>query len=204
MNFFRKKIVNVYVDGFNLYHAIEALNEPSLKWVDLRSLSVSLCKEDEELGLVKYFSAYATWKHTSVKRHKAYVTALHEMGVDCILGKFKKRPVNCRKCGNSYTSHEEKETDVNIGIHLVSDALLDKFTRAIVISADTDLHPAIEMARHLTQKEVDMVAPPNRMNSSHRIRPIMELRKSRLRKNLLPHRVVLSDGSHLYRPDEYS
>lgn len=30
--------VIVYIDGFNLYHAIDRLNEPSLKWLDLRAV----------------------------------------------------------------------------------------------------------------------------------------------------------------------
>ena len=36
--------VTVYVDGFNLYHAIEALADPILKWTDLRSLAQSYLK----------------------------------------------------------------------------------------------------------------------------------------------------------------
>ena len=30
-----RRRVSVYIDGFNLYHAIDALNENHLKWLDL-------------------------------------------------------------------------------------------------------------------------------------------------------------------------
>jgi hypothetical protein len=53
--------VACYVDGFNLYHAIHELNKPHLKWLDIRALAASLCREGETLTKVAYFSAYPTW-----------------------------------------------------------------------------------------------------------------------------------------------
>ena len=56
------KRVFVYVDGFNLYHAIDDLNQDHLKWVNLWALSEKLIAQDgrEQLVVVKYFSAFAT------------------------------------------------------------------------------------------------------------------------------------------------
>jgi hypothetical protein len=53
--------VACYIDGFNLYHAIADLGKPHLKWVDLFALAQSLCRAEETLVKVAYFSAYATW-----------------------------------------------------------------------------------------------------------------------------------------------
>jgi hypothetical protein len=50
-----------YVDGFNLYHSIEALHEPPLKWSDLRALAQSFLSTDDELRGVVYFTAIADW-----------------------------------------------------------------------------------------------------------------------------------------------
>ena len=72
--------VFVYVDGFNLYHAINELRDDSLKWLCLRRLSESMISEREELESVKYFSAYATWIPDAHKRHRAYVAALKAEG----------------------------------------------------------------------------------------------------------------------------
>lgn len=64
--------VIVYVDGFNLYHAIDDLKRPHLKWLDLRALAESLLRKDETLKSVKYFSAYATWMPDRYARHRDY------------------------------------------------------------------------------------------------------------------------------------
>jgi hypothetical protein len=41
--------VACYLDGFNLYHAIDDLQKPHLKWVDLEALAQSICRGDETL-----------------------------------------------------------------------------------------------------------------------------------------------------------
>ena len=55
----KKRKTIAYIDGFNLFHAINELSRPELKWVNLWSLSESLLREEEELIEVNYFSAYA-------------------------------------------------------------------------------------------------------------------------------------------------
>jgi hypothetical protein len=36
--------VITYIDGFNLYHAVDDLKDQSLKWLDLWALSASLLR----------------------------------------------------------------------------------------------------------------------------------------------------------------
>ena len=136
-----------YIDGFNLYHSIKELNRPQLKWVNLWSLSESLLRKHEELIEVNYFSAYATWIPDAYKRHREYTKALQQEGVSLVLGQFKDKFVTCKKCGRRYTTKEEKETDVNIALRLVTDGILDRYDRAILITADTDLRTAIDTAK---------------------------------------------------------
>jgi hypothetical protein len=63
-----------FIDGFNLYHAIDKLDQPHLKWLDLRSLSlVFICPQSQSLDGVYYFSAYADWLPQSKKRHIQYI-----------------------------------------------------------------------------------------------------------------------------------
>lgn len=159
------KRVSVYVDGFNLYHALDALGQDHLKWLNLWVLSETLVRTGEFVTAVKYFTAYAKWKPASYRRQQRYVAALQAHGVEVIEGRFKKKMLRCRGCNVRYTTHEEKETDVNIGVHLMADALKDRFDRALVISADTDLNSAVTLARReTTGKLIDVVAPPGRMN----------------------------------------
>jgi len=46
----------VYVDGFNLYHSLLKGND-SVKWLDLKALSGALLNQDNEITLIRYFTA---------------------------------------------------------------------------------------------------------------------------------------------------
>jgi hypothetical protein len=50
-----------YFDGLNLYHAIDELNRPHFKWVDLAALARTMLRPGEQIASAKYFSAFATW-----------------------------------------------------------------------------------------------------------------------------------------------
>lgn len=193
----------VYIDGFNLYHAIDDLCEPHLKWVDLWALSEKLLLTGQQLLAVKYFTAYATWRPESYRRHQRYVASLEAKGVTPIIGRFKRKTVRCQaKCRRTYITHEEKETDVNIGVHLVADALNDRFDRALVLSADTDLNSAVALARvEAPAKRIDVVAPPNRKGRNSAA--LFEVTKGRIRSSLLPSLIELSDGRAILRPRSY-
>lgn len=194
----------VYVDGFNLYHAINDLRDDSLKWLCLRRLSESIVRPDERVTKIKYFSAYATWMPAAYKRHRAYVQALQEEGVEFIEGQFKKKFLRCKVCSAQYQTHEEKETDVNIGIHLVRDTFEGRFDRAIIVSADTDMRSAVKMARGISgTKIIDVVSPPKRMKYARSLEPIFELPKGKIRSARLNESYPLNKGRIVYCPIKY-
>ena len=197
------KRVSIYIDGFNLYHALCELREDHLKWLDLWSLSQTIIRKGETLETVKYFTAYATWRPSSYRRHQRYIAALQKRGVQPIIGRFKEKKLRCQaKCRQSFTTHEEKETDVNIGVHLIADALLDRFDRAIVISADTDLNAAVTLARQESNgKLIDIAAPPGRKGRNSVAQ--FEVTKGRVRKSLLPAAISLDGARTVTRPSEY-
>ena len=188
-----------YIDGFNLYHAIDALKQPHLKWLDLWALSASLAREGEALVGVYYFSAYPTWKPESEQRHRVYVRALMARGVTCQMGHFKRKDKRCNTCGATWTGHEEKETDVHMGARIVADAYEDRFDRAIVITADSDLLPAIKIVRvAFPAKEVFVAAPPKRMAHARGLQPKLEITQGRLAKCRLPERMSEAGGAAIF------
>ena len=200
----RMKRVITYIDGFNLYHAVDDLKDQSLKWLDLWALSESLLRQNETLKAVNYFSAFATWLPDPYARHRTYVAALQARGVTTIMGKFKQKPRSCRACGAKWIGHEEKETDVHIAVRLVADALLNDFERAIVISADSDLAPALRVVRqHQPGKELFVAAPPGRFASARDLGPKLEVTKGKIRKCLLPAQLLDASGNPIIRPVEY-
>ena len=148
-------------DGFNLYHAVHGLRKPHLKWLDLWALTQSIARASETVTAVNYISAYATWLPPAQLRHREYVKALEHQGVTCIMGHFKSKPQKCKSCQAQWVSHEEKETDVHIAARLVADAYEDKFDRAVLITADSDLAPALNIiSAAFPKKQLFVVAPP--------------------------------------------
>jgi NYN domain len=154
--------VACYVDGFNLYHAIDDLQKPHLKWVNLWALAQSICRPDETLIKVAYFSAYATWKPDAYSRHRQYVAALKSANVQRHMARFSEKSARCRKCKATWKQHEEKETDVHFSLTL-EDAIDNVFDRALIVCADSDHVPAVRRVRtRLPAKQIFAATPPGR------------------------------------------
>jgi uncharacterized LabA/DUF88 family protein len=178
-----------YVDGFNLYHAINDLRKPHLKWLNLMSLAQSICRPGEQLVKVAYFSAYATWLPASYARHRAYISELKGVGVECHMAKFNTRTVSCRDCTSSWQSREEKETDVHFALTFLEDAIDNKFQRAIIVSADGDYVPAVRKVRtRFPAKQIFLAAPPGRHSTARALIAVAnsatEITQGRVGRNL--------------------
>lgn len=190
--------VECFVDGFNLYHAVENLGLPHLKWFDLRGLIEAFTDPvKHEIASVYYFSAYATWLPTAYERHRQYVAAIQARGVTPILGRFKEKDARCRSCRASYKTHEEKETDVNIALWLLNQAYKDTFDEAFIVSRDSDLTPAIKMVKEqFPSKSIKVISPPNAGHSKEIAgivgrKKLASIKQIHLERSLLPQ--VVSD-----------
>ncbi|MGJ3262050.1 MAG: NYN domain-containing protein [Salinarimonas sp.] len=198
--------VIAYIDGFNLYHAIDDLRRPHLKWLDLWSLCASICGSGETLTAVNFYTALPGWKPAALSRHREYLKALRASGVTCILGHFKEKQRSCRRCGSTWLAHEEKETDVAIAVQVVADALTGACERAIIVSADSDLAPALKIIRAYRSSglSANVVAPPGRLAAARDLAPIFELTRGRIGKHLLPDSMIDANGAVLFtRPASY-
>lgn len=198
--------IAAFVDGFNLYHSIEEMHKPELKWLDLQTLVRGFLRSEETLIQVKYFTALATWNPEKQQRHKRYIRALELLGVEVAKGRFKKQIKTCPKCGVKYKSWEEKRTDVNIAVSMVKGAVLDEYDTALLISGDTDLLPALGAIRELCPgKKLGILFPTNRHHAemeqaadfSQTIKPGF------LESCLLADRIRLPSGKYLTPPEEW-
>ena len=204
------KRVKCFVDGFNLYHAIADLRANHLKWLDLRKLAGAFIKPTQEkLETVFYFSAYPTWLQDSYRRHQIYVKALETMGVTVIIGHFKEKPKRCLSCGVQWRAHEEKQSDVNFAIHLLHEAHIDGFDKAFLITADSDLCPAIDLVLDtFPEKELVILTPPNRYQIAREIRSKVttnKIKQKHLNVSLLPEAIYDKAGQLICaRPIEYA
>lgn len=145
----RKRSI-VYVDGLNLYYG--ALKGTKNRWLDLQSYFVRL-RQDDELEEIVYFTSAVRGKEQAL-RQKIYLDALSTSPkVSIVLGKFKYTEVYCgvRACSFSGTRQfrkpEEKRTDVNIAVRMVSDAYHRRCERMILVSGDSDLMPPLSLIR---------------------------------------------------------
>lgn len=154
------------VDGFNVYHslvdaskAVGFKNETGTKWLDLYGLCKSylpLFGSDATLAGVFYFSAYAQHLEKSkpgvVARHKHYGHVLEQTGVVCEMGRFKRKLVKCRICKKEFERHEEKETDVAVSVKVLELFANDVADRVVLVTGDTDVAPAVRLAKKLHPK----------------------------------------------------
>lgn len=197
--------VAVYVDGFNVYHAIDR-HCPQYHWLDYHQLAQCFTPPADTLVSVVYFSAYAKWKIGGWKRHQDYVRALDAVGVEAVLGHFKATSPRCPLCKQTYLTHEEKRTDVNIALRVVRDAILDVYDRALILSADGDLEPVWPTLKALhLEKRVGIVLPIGTQHTTlERAADFtLHLREAHLRQSQFPDVVVACDGTRIPKADEY-
>lgn len=181
----------VYVDGFNLYHGLKDETGRAHLWLDLVKLSQSL-RPRQRLVMVRYFTAPVLNNPDGQGRQAHYqsaLLALHPGKIEIVQGRYQARTVRCLNCGHRHTKYEEKETDVNIAASLLTDAALHNMDTAIIISADSDLSPAVKAAMKLHPPLFIAAAfPPNR--NSHELKSLMPasfpIGRNKISQNQLP------------------
>lgn len=193
-----------YVDGFNVYHAVRK-HCPQHLWLDYHRLAELFTRPPDTLADVVYFSAYARWKVDSWKDHVQYVKALESVGVEVVLGKFKETHPQCPNCRQAYLSHEEKQTDVNLALRVVSDAVLGRYDRAVIVSADGDLVPVWTALVRLgipAEKRVGILLPIGTAHTTleRSAHFTLHLENKHLHKAQFPDSVPLADGSLIMKP----
>lgn len=201
--------VAVYVDGFNLYFGLKAKHGRKYLWLDLQALATSLLRPGQTLEQITYFTARVRNDPEGQQRQSDYLDALasHSALVTVVDGRFQEKPRHCRDCGAAWTVYEEKETDVNIAATLIEDAVLDRYDTALLISADSDLCPAIvTMKRLRPEKKIIAVFPPKRhsVDLKHAVDGYLLLGADKIRQAQLPTEIITNAGITLRRPKRWT
>lgn len=139
-------LVNVYIDGFNLYYG--ALKRTPYKWLDLGKL-VSTLLPNDTIQEIHYFTARVSarpYNSTSAHDQSLYLRALKTIpNVRIVYGHFLTHSVpmylsNVSPAQKVWVDKtEEKGSDVNLASHLLRDAYLRRFEVAVLITNDSDL-----------------------------------------------------------------
>lgn len=163
----------IFIDGFNLYHslkdAIKKTNYSKVRWLNIYSMCDHFIKQPARgfvtdslsCECIHFYSARP--KHAfpdTRKRFDLYMDCLRNTGLEVHLGKYRKRTATCKICKQTYTYHEEKETDVAIGVGIIQNVCNHNLDAIIVISGDADLIPAYKVIKEMRPSTIRMVALP--------------------------------------------
>lgn len=201
--------MGVYVDGFNLYHGLHDKFGRRMLWLDLVALAQSL-RPTYKLEHLHYFTAPVLNDPGAASRQGIYQEALKAASpgvVQITQGRYQTKTLKCRKCGNEYRSYEEKETDVSIAANIVADAARSRFDAALIISADSDLIPAIKAARDLQPALFAVAAFPPKRNSDELKRYLpasFHIGAAKIRAAQLPASVTDGSGRVYSRPKKWT
>jgi uncharacterized LabA/DUF88 family protein len=211
------KNVAFVVDGFNMYYSlrrVEELTRNRVKWLDLRTLLSKYLQpvrdalgERVEISRVYYFSALATHLTSHdrdvVNRHLSYISALESTGVQVVLSRFKQKDISCPKCHHQWKRHEEKETDVALGVKIIEVLARNEGDAVVVITGDTDLIPAIRTAQGLFPHRKIGVGFPFMRHSAdlERIADFaFKIGQKELQRSQFAPELKLPDGSVIRKP----
>ncbi len=193
-----------FVDGLNLYHGIRDEGHLKFRWLDIEGMVDSLAGEaGGSLGMsldvtrVVYCTSIVTHKQAS-RRQDIYLQALeqHCKRIEIRRGSYEEKVRVCANCNAKVGFQTEKQTDVNLAVEMVMDAMRPEGKRAevqLLVTGDTDLLPAIRAVRDCGV-EVVAIAPLARgcalesfaAAASRTIR----VRRRHLRDHLLPDLVL--------------
>ncbi|ROL61716.1 NYN domain-containing protein [Bacteroidetes/Chlorobi group bacterium ChocPot_Mid] len=203
-----EKRVITYIDGFNLYFGLKSKGWRKYYWLNLYELSKKLIKQEQSLVKVKYFTARIEMPDDKRKRQLQFLEALETLKqIDLFYGKYLSTTMICRNCGSRWLKSNEKETDVNIAIEILTDAIQDNFDTALIISGDSDLSPAIRRTKQLfPDKRIISVFPPNRV--SNELQNVVDgyfvLSENKIKSSLFPDKIIKPDGFILHKPIEWN
>lgn len=197
----------VYVDGFNLFHAIDDLGADHLKWIDLESLCKQFIGPDDEIVKITYCSAYATYRPEAYRKHQHFVEAQPDIVVP-VMGKFRERRRRCGECGQKYDCHEEKETDVNIAVQMLLDAHKGQHECTYLLTADSDMVPAVRALREsFPDIRIRLIYPIRRgtsglLDAAGLERP-KRMKRAHLERAMMSAEVAKANGRVVTRPAKY-
>lgn len=123
---------------------------------------------------IKYFTARISGRdgnNDSPLRQKAYLLALEKYlpEVKIYYGHYLTHQVMARICTpiNGQTPYvkvfktEEKGSDVNLALHILNDAWLDKYDCAVLVSNDSDIAEALRLIKTDHNKNIGVITPGN-------------------------------------------
>lgn len=178
------------------------------------ALSKNLLKDNHNIIGIKYFTARISDNgHNSASQRQAvYIDALSKFipELSIYYGYFIRRIMKLRSADPSLngakvpvTKNEEKGSDVNLAVHLLNDAWLDKYQSAMIISNDSDLEEALRLVKEPLEKEI-ILTNPHKSRTSHKLKAhankVKRIDQEILRNSQLPDKIP---DTNFYKPSSW-
>ena len=208
-----------FIDGFNLYYSLRDAQRQSkgkvTKWFDIPKFCQTHCVNIShrvgnrtELVDIHFFTAYPNHKSLPAReRYKLYIEYLEKSGVKIHYGSYRKRNALCNQCFGKTGFHTEKQTDVYIASHALSQLHLGTYDVAVFISGDTDLIPVLRSIREISpEKKTTVIFPFSKSNDELKDYCDFWFRSklSHYQKHQIPTTMTFSDGLVISMPNEWS
>jgi uncharacterized LabA/DUF88 family protein len=201
--------VAAFIDGFNLHYGVKSRCGRKHLWLDAEALVQGLLRGHQRLQQVKYFTARFRDDPALMSAQSAYLDAMEARcpRVKIVEGRFQEKRRICGSCGVAWVDYEEKETDVSIATAMIEDAVRDRYDMAILLSADSDLCPAVAAIKRLRpDKRVVAVFPPGRhsVDLQQAVDGFIVIGLNKIRQSQLPDAIDAGAGVVLRRPREWT
>jgi uncharacterized LabA/DUF88 family protein len=222
-----KKRVAVFVDGFNVYHFLDkTAGYRKYKWLNYRRLAEHYCPPGSAIVSAYYFTAFVKFDPEKNKRHNVFIRALRTQNIVTVMGKFKpvirKFVVEDKSSTQKFKTRvgwiqgriktgytfEEKKTDVNIAVYLLTKAIEDQYDIALVISGDTDFETALKAIKgKFLNKELIIVVPDRKIAGSLRYLAgkgnCFQIKEKHLKVSQLDDPIILPNGEKITKPSNW-
>lgn len=207
--------IYVYIDGHNLYNDLTRRLRGRGKWLDFETLADSIA--GDRVQKIWYFTSPVVSLDGDVgpvQRQRVFLAAVRRMRrVEKVDGFMKREPKDMyrvrrfpwqRKRVRVWVA-KEKGSDVNLATQLVSDAALDRFDTAFVVSNDSDFARPIAAVANEFKKDVRIVYPsdaPAKQLKKLGV-PIEPLWTSTIINSQIPHDTIRTSKGEIHRPPEW-
>jgi uncharacterized LabA/DUF88 family protein len=102
---------------------------------------------------------------------------------------------------------KEKSSDVNLASHLITDAWLNLYDVAVVISNDSDLATAIQLVKEHQKKIVGIINPQRACKMASELGRLADfksdIRLTHLTASQLPSPITAANGKQIIKPKEW-
>jgi uncharacterized LabA/DUF88 family protein len=203
----------VNIDGFNLYYG--SVKDTPYKWLDLKKFFEIVLHPKHSIESIKYFTAlvsFPPYDPQKTTRQQVYLRVLrtYTPEIEIFYGHFLSNPITAplvKPTKNQKFAYviktEEKGSDVNLAVHLLNDAWLDRYDCAVVVSNDSDLEESMRLVKEQNFKKIGLFVPgfPKHRSISRELKAyanfIRPIRPETLKISQLPDPIP---GTNIHKP----